>query len=154
MGQYSGVTATSKLQNRNKKRSLSNSKNKICHTNKLFETLEIQKLKDLIRINTCRFSWNTINKKVPKSLHNTLQLKISGRSTRSQDFVNLAEHLIRTKKEENSLFYQAPKIWNDLELAIKLSTSVKSLTKNLKESTQKDYKNKEPCNKPNCISCQ
>ena len=58
---------------------------------------------------------------------------------------------IRIRYNKGKIYYELPSIWNNIPEQIKTS-SLKQLTKTLKEQTLKEYAN-QTCNKQTCYAC-
>ena len=83
------------------------------HTNRLFASLEILKVPDLIQYNTRIVGWKIWNETAPRNLCEGYEKKRSNRTTRSATDRKFEIPFCKKKKMEIAPCFSVPKIWNE-----------------------------------------
>ena len=122
------------------------------HTDELFNTLKVLKLKDLFELNCAKIAFKAINKLLPNELLNICEPINHNKCTRSQTQGKVIVPPHKTKVDECSIFVMAPTTWNNLQDEETNSPTLSTFSVNLKKKFISTYTNK--CEKKNCYGCR
>ena len=111
------------------------------NTDTLHLNLDILKIKDIYRYQIQKFVYECVNKTCIKQFHNYYRQNHTIRELNTRQQNNLYQDPINTKYGECSLKYHGAKLWNSLSANIKLSQSLLSFKKALRQSIIESYRN-------------
>ena len=121
----------------------------ISHTNLIYASLRIFKIKELIKINTLQMAQSILHGPTPKSLEKLLYFKKYSRTTRESE--NLE---IESQNTKNQTLNNAVKWWRELpQFCREISNKIHFIFR-IKEFFLNTYLNETPCTTQNCKSCE
>ena len=117
------------------------------HTMKLFGTNKILKVSDLFKINCIRIMKKSHQNKTPNLIKTIFSKENHTRTLRNVNDIKI-------KIPKSRIFWEIPKIWNDLEDYLKSDLiSLKRITCDLKYNIFNNYNN-FTCTKTHCYTCK
>ena len=99
----------------------------------IFKCLNIPRVSDIIKIQTCKFMYNYTNSQLPSPLQSIFETNSSVHSHNTRHCRD--PHIVhaRTKLLSRSFVHNAPRLWIDLPVAIRSARSVHSFKSRLKK---------------------
>ena len=101
------------------------------HTSKLFSSLHLLKLQDLINLRVALFTYSSIHNILPVSLQNVFNYNLDVHTHNTRNAHNIHIPRCNSAFAKNNLLYRASITWNKLPLEVRYLPTIKSFKRNL-----------------------
>jgi hypothetical protein len=135
-------------------RHIDGNKNAICHTNPLFEKHQVMMVNDIITYSTACLMHSFVTMRIPFGISDLFNFHDPARETRLSKKCQLQIPTCHKEWQRKNIFYQGPKIWNELNESSKMIPLFKQFKDHLKEEITSKYKSLPKCTKKKCRSCK